>query len=90
MNVINIEEEAFFKLIEVVVVRLRERLGTPAHDKWVSGEEAMRIMRITSKTTLQKLRDTGAIRYTQPAPKIILYDRDSIDAYLEKHAKETF
>jgi len=39
---------------------------------------------------LQKLRDTGSIRFSQPEKRIILYDIDSIYAYLEKHTKETF
>lgn len=50
----------------------------------------MRLLNIKSKTTLQKLRDEGRIRYTQPEKKIILYDRDSIDAYLENNSKDTF
>jgi len=42
------------------------------------------------KTTLQKLRDEGKIRFSQPEKKIILYDSLSIDSYLEKHVRETF
>jgi predicted site-specific integrase-resolvase len=45
---------------------------------------------ISSKTTLQKFRDEGRIRFAQPDRKIILYDRDSINEYLEKNAKGTF
>jgi predicted site-specific integrase-resolvase len=59
-------------------------------DKWISPEEAMTKLRIKSKTTLQKLRDEGRIRYSQPESKFILYDSDSINDYLEKHSKETF
>ncbi|MEZ2413922.1 helix-turn-helix domain-containing protein [Muriicola sp. E247] len=53
-------------------------------------EEAMHILRIKSTTTLQKLRDEGKIRFSQPQKKIILYDRDSLNVYLENHARETF
>jgi hypothetical protein len=45
---------------------------------------------ISSKTTLQRFRDEGSIRFTQPSRKIILYDRDSILVFLEQHAKDTF
>jgi hypothetical protein len=55
-----------------------------------TGQEAMEKLRITSKTTLQKLRDTGVIRFSQPEKKIILYDSHSIDQYLAKHIKEAF
>lgn len=89
MQVICLEEQAFYELIERVVERFKEQYQIK-EDKWISGEEAMKKLRITSKTTLQKFRDEGRIRFTQPDKKIILYDLDSIHEYLEKHAKETF
>lgn len=89
MNVICLQDEAFYALIDQVVERIREKQNI-SEDKWISAEEAMRKLRVTSKTTLQKLRDTGAIRFSQPEKKIILYDVDSINGYLEKHAKEPF
>ena len=89
MQVICLEEEAFYALIEQVVHRIKEKKGIK-EDKWISGEEAMKKLRITSKTTLQKLRDEGKIRFSQPEKKLILYDLESIYEYLEKHAKETF
>jgi hypothetical protein len=59
-------------------------------ERWVSDEQAMQLLKIKSKTTLQQLRDGGKIRFSQPQKKIILYDRLSIDAYLEKNARNTF
>lgn len=89
MEVICLEEAAFYTLIEQVVKRLQDQQGVKVN-KWVDDEEAMRLLNIKSKTTLQKLRDEGKIRFSQPQKKIILYDRDSIDAYLQKHAHNTF
>ncbi len=89
MEVICLQDEAFYSLIEDVVERLKEK-NNITEDKWISGDEAMKKLRITSRTTLQKLRDTGSIRFSQPEKRIILYDIDSIYAYLEKHTKETF
>jgi hypothetical protein len=86
MNVICLEDEAFYALIEKVLSRIKEQ-NNIKEDKWISDEEAMRKLRITSRTTLQKLRDEGKIRFTQPAKKIILYDSDSINEYLDKNAK---
>ena len=88
MNVICLEDQAFYSLVEKVVKRLNE--NNIKEDKWISGEEAMKLLRITSKTTLQKLRDEGKIRFSQPEKKIILYDVESIHAYLDKNAKSTF
>ncbi|HUM47657.1 MAG TPA: helix-turn-helix domain-containing protein [Chitinophagales bacterium] len=89
MEVICLEDKAFYALIEEVVERLKEK-GGDNEDKWISDEEAMQKLRIKSKTTLQKLRDQGKIRFAQPAKKVILYDTASINEYLEKHAKEPF
>lgn len=89
MEVICLEDEAFYSLVEEVVQRLK-REQKQVGDKWISAEEAMQKLRISSKTTLQKLRDEGKIRFSQPEKKIILYDLDSIYQYLEKHAKDIF
>jgi len=59
-------------------------------DKWISGQEAMKKLRITSKTTLQKMRDEGSIKFAQPEKRIILYDADSINEYLNRHTRNTF
>ena len=89
MEVICLEDEAFYALLEQVVQRIKEKEGIK-EDKWISPEEAMQKLRITSKTTLQKLRDEGKIRFSQPEKKHILYDIDSIYQYLEKNAKNIF
>ncbi len=89
MEVICLEEDAFYALVEQVVKRLKDKNGEKS-DKWISDEEAMQLLGVKSKTTLQKLRDEGKVRFTQPQKKIILYDRASLDKYLEKHAHETF
>lgn len=89
MQVICLEEEAFYALVEKTVERLREGMNSPK-DKWISDEEAMQVLQIKSKTTLQKLRDEGKIRFSQPQKKIILYDRESLESYLERNARNTF
>ena len=89
MQVICLEEDAFYALVEMVVARLKEKQGIEK-EVWVSDEDAMQLLNVKSKTTLQKLRDEGKIRFSQPQKKIILYDRDSINAYLERNARNTF
>jgi hypothetical protein len=88
MEVICLEDQAFYALFDKVVKKVGAEKAK--QDKWISGEEAMRMMRISSKATLQKMRDEGKIRFSQPEKKIILYDTDSILQYLNKHAQETF
>lgn len=89
MEVICLESEALYLLVDKVVDRIRDR-KPKSKDKWVLPHIAMQQLGIKSKTTLQKLRDEGKIRFSQPQKKIILYDRESIEAYLEEHAKDTF
>lgn len=89
MNVICLHDDAFYALVDKVVERIQQQRNVK-EDKWVSGAEAMRKLRIQSKTTLQKLRDEGQIRFSQPEKKIILYDTDSINDYLSRNAKDTF
>ena len=88
-EVARVENEAFYSLVENVIKRLEVKKNVE-EDKWISGPEAMQKLRINSKTTLQKLRDEGKIRFSQPEKKLILYDRQSIDQFLEKHSKNTF
>jgi hypothetical protein len=89
MEVICLETEAFYDLIDKVVERL-ESQSLDIENKWVDTEEAMSLLGIKSKTTLQKYRDNGDIRFTQPRKKLILYDRKSILDFLEGNAQDTF
>jgi hypothetical protein len=89
MEVICLESDALYSLVEQVVERIKEK-NNITHDKWIDGETAMKLLGIKSKTTLQYMRDNGQIRFTQPKRKIILYDRDSIMEFLDSKAQETF
>ncbi len=89
MEVICLETEAFYTLIDKVVERL-EAQSPGIENKWIDTEEAMSLLGIKSKTTLQKYRDNGDIRFTQPRKKVILYDRESILEFLEGNAQDTF
>ena len=53
MQVICLESAALYQLVDKVVERIKEKKDV-IEDKWISPEEAMRVLRITSKTTLQK------------------------------------
>ncbi|MEL6850449.1 MAG: helix-turn-helix domain-containing protein [Bacteroidota bacterium] len=88
MEVICLESKAFYELVEQVVGRMMDQ--KQEKPKWISGEEAMTMLKITSKTTLQKLKNEGHIRFSQPMKKLVLYDRDSILTYIEKHSQEPF
>lgn len=88
MQVICLEDQAFYTLIEEVYTRLKSTTDKP-QNKWIPLAEAMQLLNIKSKTTMQHLRDSGKLRYSQ-RNKIILYDRESIEEYLNAHAQNTF
>jgi hypothetical protein len=90
IEIICIESEAFYKLIDEVVQHVKKDLPQQSPDKWISADEAKKMLRIKGRTTLQKMRDEGRIRFTQPQPKVILYDADSIREYLEDFVYEPF
>ncbi|WP_294293580.1 helix-turn-helix domain-containing protein [Chryseobacterium mucoviscidosis] len=89
MEVICLQDAALYALIDQVLAQLRAE-HNKTENKWLNTDEAMQLLNIKSKTTLQNLRDEGKIRYSQPQKKIILYDRDSINIYLENNARKTF
>ena len=86
MDIILIESNAFYSLIDIVVQRIKEKQAI-TKDRWIDREEAMRLLHV-GKTSLQKLRDSQELIYSQPMKKVILYDRISIESYIAKHSKQ--
>lgn len=86
MNVICMEDKAFYALIDRIIAYVKEKHQVIQQDKWISPAEAMKKLRIKSKTTLQKMRDEGLIRFSHPERRIILYDSESIDDFLNGYA----
>lgn len=89
IEIICLQSEAFYHLLDTVIEQVK-RAQPAVRDKWISGPEAMQMLRIKSKTTLQKLRDEGRIRFSQADKKNILYDTQSIYDYLEDFVYEPF
>ncbi|MFD1258119.1 helix-turn-helix domain-containing protein [Mucilaginibacter terrae] len=88
MEVICLEEPAFYALLEKAVERLQGNLKK--EDEWIAGDEAMQLLRITSKATLQKYRDEGKISFTYASARVILYERASILAFLKNNKQNPF
>lgn len=89
-NFIMITEKNFFELIDKVISYLEQAQGKEVQDIWVDTAEAKRILSLKSDTSLFHLRSKGLIEYSQPSRKIILYKRESLLKYLEKHSHKTF
>ena len=89
-KVICLETEAFYSLVEQVTKRIQKDKASSRKERWVDDKEAMQVLKITSKTTLQKYRNEGQIRYSQIGKKVILYDRQSLERFIERNAKNEF
>ena len=74
-EVICLEGEAFVQLLDETISYLKKVHRISDENKWINGDEAKAMLGISSSTSLQKLRDEGKIRFSQPMHKVILYDR---------------
>lgn len=88
MEEICLDNEKFQRLITMVVKRTLEHHGRTER-RWVTKEEAMVLLQVKS-TKLQELRDEGKIRYSKVGSRNLLFDRHSIEQYIENNTKETF
>jgi len=79
----DLKEEFRLSIIEVITELKEEKI-------WITAHETMKMLSIKSPTTLQSLRDNGKIEFSQPLKKLILYRKNSILEYLEKHSHKTF
>ncbi len=79
-----LESETFKTLVKELAKEIREDDMIP----FVDEKEAMRLLRITSKTTFQKYRDSGNIDFRRiMRGKTILCRRRSIIDYIENSPK---
>ncbi|MCB0632980.1 MAG: helix-turn-helix domain-containing protein [Lewinella sp.] len=82
--IICLESETFKTLVKELAKEIREDDMVP----FVDEKEAMRLLRITSKTTFQKYRDSGNIDFRRiMGGKKILYRRRSIIDFIENSPK---
>ena len=91
MEVIVIESEAFYSLMEKVLLRLNTQQVDHTRnnqnyiaDEWISIHDAQKLLPFRSKTTWQNLRDRGEIVFSQMGRKI-LYSRSSILEFIKSN-----
>ena len=89
-EIICVDTSAFYAIIREVVNRLKEERGDQTEPEWISEEEAMRLLGISAKSTLQNFRNEGKLRFSKTTPKTILYFRKSVMDYINSKAKDAF
>jgi hypothetical protein len=88
-EVVCLESDALYDLVRQVVARLKKELSNEPKE-WITEAEAMGMLNISSKGTMQKFRNEGRIGFTKTTPKNILYSRKSIVDYLNANTYDTF
>jgi hypothetical protein len=53
-------------------------------------EEVMKVLNIHSRSTIQDIRNRSEITFFKLNNKNILYDRESVEAYIQRHAIKKF
>lgn len=89
MSQICLDPEFLIKSIEANIDYMIPAYQGDKKDIWIDDDEAMRLLKITSKTTLQKLRDTDRIVFSKVTSKIILYNRESIEELLRENQNKS-
>ena len=94
MEVIVFEQESYYKMVRELKQQIKEAVKdartesvesakkNKVRNNWISSDEAMDILGIRSKTTLQKYRDENNIKYSQSG-RLIRYYKPSLYDFLE-------
>lgn len=86
---IQTDSETFYKIIKTIVERLGNEHKNDRDSDFIGEKEAMKLLGISSKTTLQKYRDLSFIIFYKLSGRKILYSRSSIETFILKN-RESF
>lgn len=94
MDVIVLDTEAYIQLklelkkyIKEAFIEVLTEKKSAENTDWIPLSEAQQLLPFKSKTSWQKLRDNGIIKFSQFGRKI-MYSRNSIKEYLNKNKIE--
>lgn len=79
--------------LERLANRLAELIMAKQADKnptWITEHEVMAITGLKSKGQIMKIRQQGLVKYTQPYKRVIMYDKQSVLDFLNKHVRQPF
>lgn len=90
MEVIVLDSDAYNQLKKEIFEGFENSLkkfldsGDQIQNDWISLAEAQKLLPLKSKTSWQKMRDNGTIKFAQIGRKI-MYSRKSILKYIEQN-----
>jgi len=79
----------FYQLVKQVCERLKQEDSKQTGSDFIGEKEAMKLLGITSKSTLQKYRDLSCITFYKLSGRKILYSKSSIESFILNN-KESF
>jgi hypothetical protein len=87
MEIIVFEKDAYWRMQRELMQMFQHAMkeATKQPDDWISTEEAKALLGVKSKSKMQELRDTDAIKYSKHGKKLIKYSKQSILDYLKRH-----
>lgn len=93
MELIIFESDAYYSMRQDLLLEIREAIkeakkealqeASPEND-WLPTDDAKKLLGVKSKTKMQELRDTDAIKFSQHG-RIIRYSKKSILEFLNKN-----
>ncbi|PTT72591.1 MULTISPECIES: helix-turn-helix domain-containing protein [unclassified Chryseobacterium] len=86
---LKMDSVTFYNIVKQVYERLKQEDLKQANSDFISEKETMKLLGISSKTTLQKYRDHSYITFYKLSGRKILYSRSSIERYIINN-KESF
>ncbi len=86
-QIILMSEAEFDRKLDIAFQRFVGKMNQPPEH--IGESEALQLLGLRSKTSLWKLRSTGAITYSKMG-KIIMYRRSSLLTYIKKHELTQF
>lgn len=86
---VQMDSLTFYRVVKLVYERLKEEGQKENDSDFIGEKEAMKLLGISSKSTLQKYRDHSYITFYKLSGRKILYSRKSIESYILNN-KESF
>ncbi|PTT76534.1 MULTISPECIES: helix-turn-helix domain-containing protein [unclassified Chryseobacterium] len=86
---IQTDSETFYKMVKKIVERIKSEEIKDKETDFISEKEAMQLLGISSKSTLQKYRDQSVITFYKLSGRKIRYSRLSIEKFIHSK-KESF
>ena len=74
-EIICLKSNVYYALLDEILEHISTKFSIP-QKQWLLTNEAMLLLGISSKTTLQQLRDTGKIRYSHPQQGVFTLDNN--------------